>query len=485
MSLHSPSAREQTARGSTLLAELTLDRFMVGLAALVVVATGLCMGVQSDTWWQLRTGQLIVQHGSIPTTDLFSSTVRGGYWPNHEWLAQVIFYLCYRLGGLPLLLGASTALVALTCWGLYRLCEGPPRVRALAVLGSVAAQAVIWSARPHLFSMALLVATLLLLPERRRHWLYPPLFLLWANIHAGVAFGGLVLLLAFVVGLARDRREGFHWLIVGLLSGLATLLNPLGLGLWTYVLGSLGDVTRTYLQEWQAPNLSWPSSYPFFVLFAVCVVSVLRARGTWSGHRDWTLLLLALLLAVMGFRSIRHTAFFAIVAAPLIARQFSTVPLGARRAASLGTLHLVVLVGLMGGGFLMVRENWASVPEPPLAPGVVAAVRQCDGTLFNTYDTGGPLIWLAPERAVFVDNRQDPYPTELLLQAAVVEQRGEYHELFAKYGISCALVPADQPLHERLHRDGWDELYRDEEFAVLRRGIGMTDWVWPPYHSPL
>ncbi len=470
MSLNSPSTREHTIRGSALLAELTLDRFMVGLAALLVFATALCMGVQSDTWWQVRTGQWIVQRGYIPTTDPFSSTVYGRYWPNHEWLAQVIFYICYTFGGLLLLLVTCTALVALTWWGVYRLCDGPPRVRALAVLLGVAAQAVVWSARPHLFSLAFLVVTLLLLPDRRRHWLYPPLFLLWANIHAGVAFGGVVLFLAFVVALVHDRRQSRHWLAVGVVSGLATLLNPLGPSLWTYVLGSLSDVTRTYLQEWQPPNLSWPSSYPFFVLVAISVVSVLRARRTWSGQRDWTLLLLALLFAMMGFRSIRHTAFFAVVAAPLIARQFATLPLSTRRATSLGALHLVALAGLACGSLFVVRQTWASVPEQPLPPGVVTAVRRCEGTLFNTYDTGGPLLWLVPERAVFIDNRQDPYPTELLLQAAVAEQSGEYRDLFAKYQVACALVPSDQPIYKRLRTDGWEELYFDAKFAVLQRG---------------
>jgi hypothetical protein len=100
----------------------------------------------------------------------------------------------------------------------------------------------------------------------------------------------------------------------------------------------------------------------------------------------------------------------------------------------------------------------------------VAAVRGCDGRLYNTYDSGGPLIWLVPERPVFVDNRQDPYPADLLFRAVIAEQRGEYRELFQAYDIGCALVPIKQPIYPALRQDpAWQEVYHDDTVAVLRR----------------
>ena len=457
----------------------SFDHVLLAAALLVVAAGAALMGVQSDTWWQLRTGQLILATGHIPTRDVFSSTVPGAYWPNHEWLALVIFYGLFGLGGLPGLLAGCTALVVLSWLGVAALLEGPGRARAAAMLLAVPAQSVIWSARPHLFSLALVVAALLLLTRRRLHWLYPPLFLVWANLHAGVAFGGVLLLAATLVAVVADLRhrrpwsalpgsDSARWVLITLASGSATALTPLGFGLWWYILDSFGDTTRTYLAEWQPPSLSWPASYPFFGLAGLTLLAVLVSWRSWRGQRDWTLLLLALLFGWLGFRSMRHTAFFAVVAAPLLCRPLRDWPPVLSRGGARRWANALLLAGLLGGGALLAGRAWAALPKQPLSGDLVAAVRRCPGTLFNTYDTGGPLIWQVPERPVFVDNRQDPYPADLLFRAALAEQQAAYRELFERYAVRCALVPAGGQLAEALRRAGWQTLFADDTLAVLQ-----------------
>jgi hypothetical protein len=354
---------------------------------------------------------------------------------------------------------------------MYALCDGAPRFRAIVLLLGATSHEILWGVRPHVFSLVLLVVALLLIPGRRRHWLYPPLLLLWANLHAGVVFGGVVVVAVCAVGLLTDRAGWRHWLLVGLASALATLVNPLGFDLWLYVINSFGDTTRTYLQEWQPPRLDWPLSYPFFMVVIAWVAALIIGRRHWRGQRDWVLLLLSLLFVLLGFRSIRHTAFFAVVALPLITRVFIVTTPANRRSVSLGVLHLGLLLALVVGGALVVQRMWATtIVRPPLAPGAVAAVRACEGRLYNTYDSGGPLIWLVPERPVFVDNRQDPYPADLLFRAVIAEQRGEYRELFQTYDIGCALVPIKQPIYPALQQDAmWQEVYHDDEVAVLQR----------------
>ena len=58
-----------------------------------------------DLWWHLATGRYILEHGEIPTRDVFSFTYPGAPWFNQEWLAQVLFFDLFRRGG-------GTALVA-------------------------------------------------------------------------------------------------------------------------------------------------------------------------------------------------------------------------------------------------------------------------------------------------------------------------------------------------------------------------------------
>jgi hypothetical protein len=256
--------------------------------------------------------------------------------------------------------------------------------------------------------------------------------------------------------------------LVLLASGLPTLANPLGVGLWSYTLASFGDQTRVYLSEWQPPNLGWPASYPFFVLVGLVVLVMAWSRGTWAGQRDWTLLVLAVVFGLLGMRSIRHIAFFSIVAVPLLTRPFrDRAPLALRNIRQ-GAGHALMIVALACCGALLIGRLLAEPPRELVSANLVSAVRKCDGTLYNTYDTGGPLIWLAPERPVFVDNRQDPYPAELLLQAVIAEQQGDYRALFATYHVGCALAPYQQALDRALRRDGWQELGHDQQLVVLR-----------------
>ena len=78
------------------------------------------------------------------------------------------------------------------------------------------------------------------------------------------------------------------------------------------------------------------------------------------------------------------------------------------------------------------------------------------------------LLWFAPERKVFLDGRQDPFPTELVLEHIEMETgRGDYRETFARHDIRCAFLPVGSPVAARLSTAGWTSLYRDSQWAVL------------------
>jgi hypothetical protein len=97
----------------------------------------------------------------------------------------------------------------------------------------------------------------------------------------------------------------------------------------------------------------------------------------------------------------------------------------------------------------------------------LAAVRACPERLYNRYDDGGYLIWFAPSRRVFVDSRQDPYPLPLLLEDQTVEAGAPYRQLFARYGVRCAFLPAGDNLAARLRADRWTPRFADDRWVVL------------------
>ena len=84
-----------------------------------------------DMWWHLRTGQIIWTTHTVPLADQFSYTSDQHVRIPHEWLAQVLIYGAYRLGGYPglmlwLCLSSAALLIAgyVLCWTLFRKCEG-------------------------------------------------------------------------------------------------------------------------------------------------------------------------------------------------------------------------------------------------------------------------------------------------------------------------------------------------------------------------
>src|SRR5687768_14852177 len=90
---------------------LSSEQTTVGL--LFVCLTGLAAMVkaQSDTWWQLRSGGDIWKHRSVSFVDTYSHTANGLYWPNHEWLTEVLFFGAHSIGGMPLLATVCAAAI--------------------------------------------------------------------------------------------------------------------------------------------------------------------------------------------------------------------------------------------------------------------------------------------------------------------------------------------------------------------------------------
>src|SRR5258708_5081346 len=53
-----------------------------------------------DIWWHMRNAQYLLQNHQFPRHDMYSFTVAGHPWINHESLSEIPFYLAYRAFGL-------------------------------------------------------------------------------------------------------------------------------------------------------------------------------------------------------------------------------------------------------------------------------------------------------------------------------------------------------------------------------------------------
>ena len=91
---------------------------------LLTVLFALCRGgiADPDIWWHLHNAEYLVQHHSLPRADMYSFTVAGHPWINHEWVAELPYYLAWRtvgLAGINLMMFFVLALIFL---GVLHLC---------------------------------------------------------------------------------------------------------------------------------------------------------------------------------------------------------------------------------------------------------------------------------------------------------------------------------------------------------------------------
>jgi hypothetical protein len=248
----------------------------------------------------------------------------------------------------------------------------------------------------------------------------------------------------------------------------------MGFGLWRFWVESPARSDANQLIEWLPPTFS-PELWPFWLIAAALpVLTLVRWR-----HLDpQTVRLAAIAIGVMplAFQAIRNVHVFLIAALPAMSCVIASGrPERHRRATG---EHERVNAALLGGAAafaaVVVLLAWMRPPDMlgwrPISPAAVAAIRDCGGPMFNTYGQGGILTWFVPEKPVFIDNRQDPFPMDLLAANHDVEFGADPEPLFERYGIRCAVVPPDSALVARLTGDpAWSSLYADAEWAVFSR----------------
>jgi tetratricopeptide (TPR) repeat protein len=422
------------------------------LIAAALLAQMLWLGANTacdpDTWWHLKTGQLIFQTHSIPRRDPYSYVLAGRPWTTFEWLFQVVIYLAYAGAGAAGLAALRVGLLAGAFLVLLRLAGGGFWA---AVLTSLAALTVrdFFVTRPQIFDYLLLGIYLTLLDRcrgrpNRLAWLLPGLQVLWVNLHGGAALlgAGVVGLKAVAELCIRQRRDDrpagsvVPWLALTGSCLAALLLNPQSAGIFTHAYATLFFPGREMINEWQpvASLLSWQGA---------CLAAGVAAAA-WSWESEPHLALTALALGFMGWLQGRHMSLAALAVAPLAARlleRLRPVPLGRRSA-----LGAVALMAALSALFISQRVSYLENVGLGLEDLPDRAIRYLDendvsGRMFHSYNMGGYLIWKTwPRRQVFVDGRNVEYGPEFTFQAINWERPDIWTRLDAQWRFDYAVI---------------------------------------------
>jgi len=452
----------------------TFDRLILALVFLTIALACGLTPMHTDSWWQLRAGRDMWQTHSVLLTDVYSHTAYGAPWLNHEWLAELAYYVMFRMGGLPLVTLFAASLIV-SAWALsWHLGSGPARERAIWIGLSVISSSFWWQPRPHAFSLLFVVTTVTLITTWRVWWL-PLVFLVWANCHGGVLLGFVFLGAGLGAQTLLAPQKFRTSLLVVLACIAATTMTPLGLSFWVEIPKSLARIRLYPFDEWRRPRLNAPNLLPFWVIAAAFCYGLLRQgrRLRRVAPGEATLYACGLAMLPLAISAIRNVGPFLMVAAPAMTTLLP-MPQRPARAPRREQPYLNAAIIFIAAGAVAATLAWAyanRIPKlrwDPIPQGAIAALRQCPDNLYNRYDQGGYLLWFVPERRVYLDGRQDPYPPPRILQQIRLENgSGAYPEAFSRYDIHCAYLPTGSPTVAQLDRAGWTVTYRDADWVVF------------------
>jgi hypothetical protein len=431
-----PASRKRAPRVAAWLANPR--QALLGAVLVLVAAVGLDALSDPDVWWHIRLGDWIIAHHQIPAGELFAYTAFGNPLVAHEWLSEVIFAALAAVGGLALV----TLLMGVVAWsGMFAMLlrgrmrgAGPVVLAVGLALGARVAEPVLGT-RPQIFTFALVCWTLWIAESYlrsggRRLWMLPPLFLLWANLHAGfiAGIGFLVVVLAAEVikqrwsfgAVAPPRRIARLAMALGA-SVLAACVNPYGPSLFVFAATTGAAERQKGIIEWQSPNFGDPAEWVLLALLLtfVALAVITLARRSLRGRFDVRDVALAGAGAVLALTSVRNTAICVAVMAPPwmamaagVAHSFESRrrrPRPVARASGGAPLMGAVLIAAAVAGLAVVGVRVAGNATPQ---GIAAAYPSCATAVlakspttqrvFTAYGTGGYVIYrLWPRASVY------------------------------------------------------------------------------------
>jgi hypothetical protein len=475
---------------------VTFRRLVIAIAFISILFMAVRPMIDSDTWWQLRTGQWILDHRALPEVDRFSFTRNGEPWYYPGWLSEILMAEFNNLGGLAAVNLLFTGLIVATFLLVYLTLEGNAFLEALVLVLAAGASEIYWSARPQMFTFFFSAVFFLCLWKflhggRNLLWLLPPVMILWVNIHPGFAVGFIFLLIAvvgqgvaFLVERAPRPPEAGRKLLrligVAAVCVAAAGINPRGWSVLAYPFQTVAiNFLQNYIQEWLAPDFHRLQAQLFLILFILTWAAIaFSPKRPEAG--DFCFLVI---IGYMGFLAWRNTYLLSIVAPAIILRYADPVlrqvlpawdldhavsrAQSALHAGAAGLMALAVFA--YGIASLTPRSIQAVIDrQMPVDAVRFLADHPLPGRMFNAYNFGSYLLWNLPGTLVFVDGRTDVYSDELLNQyLTVAKAQPGWGKVLDAWDIQAVFVEPTAPIRELLLAEGWTIWYEDGHAVIL------------------
>jgi hypothetical protein len=438
-----------------------------------------------DLAYLVRAGTEMMDSGHVLRTDILMTWTLGRPWLNQQWGAELLFGAVYRVGGWlglaacrALLVGAIFTFVLLAC----RRAGATRRTAALLVLGTGVLVSMGLALRAQLLGMLCFSILLWLLAGRashgRRTWWAVPLEVLWVNVHGSFFLGPLLLGLTWLRDRARRDADADRMLVLTFAVLGATLVNPFGPRVWSYVVQVTGNpLVVDTVSEWRPPSIRTLPGFLFFVSVAA-VVALLARR---PDPVPWTTLLVLGVFFAIGLTAVRASIWWELLipveAAALLpaSEGRSRDPVSPLNAVLVGVLVLAVTASFV---------HWLPYasqdpPERLLAHAPEGIANELRSLLspgerfFNAQEWGSWFELQLPGDPVLVDSRFELIPPGVWSDyLAVSRGREGWQAILDRWGVSVVALSRDQQqaLIPIIRDDpNWHLVYADADGLVFTR----------------
>jgi len=441
----------------------------------------------ADSFWQIKVGQWIVDHGAVPYADIYSFTRFGEPWISSSWLSQVLYAIAYRgadWAGPVILASIAVGVTVAIFIHLLSAFIDPARALLIATL-ALLQSATHFFARPHVLALPVMLAFvggLMAAADRRSHpsWLLLPLMALWANLHGGFVLG---LVLIGPIGLEAiwcvERKYRFalatRWALFGLAAVAASCSTPYG---WDTLLAatkilSLGKLL-SLISEWMPADFS---TFTFFEATLLGLIGIAFYRRLELSVPRIILLLGLIWMALTHVRNIEVFAFLApLVLAKPVAQQWGTAEAVVPGLEEIRTPPYVMMlsaitiaaVGWVSTTTYVAHHSFSFLTRQTPVAAVDFLEQRKPHRIFHTAGFGGYLIFR--DIKVFIDGRAELYGEQFVLDyfdATGARNVGNFLGLLDTYRIDATLLNADSAAAYALdHVKGWKRLYTDDVAVI-------------------
>lgn len=405
-----------------------------------------------DIWWHLNIGRDILQKG-FQYKDIYSYTLAGYKWIDHEWLLNVFMYVFYSLSNNNFLL-LSIIFSGLTFFSFYNVLKFVLPNKAVFyfcfLLGLFACSCCL-GIRAQVISL-FFTSILWSIINKQKLKIYkylPLLFLIWANFHGAVIIGLALFGLDWILSFKKKKIFKYKLFIL-ILSFLATLINPYHFHIYLESFRVFLDTTaHYYVQEWKRPNLLNKQSITFLI-YIVSIYGFLLKFKTKPIY-----LITIIFFSILSLRSIRHFTIFVLLSLPFYAASIKSLSQKINLKHIQNLIIFFSLFSIFSISFftfdnlfnifnrLTDQSNYYSTyPQKALD---FIEKENLKGNILAEYEWGGFISWYKPNIKIFIDGRM-PSWTGVLQDFILVRLKGN-ESILQKYKIDYLLLYSDKSLY--------------------------------------